>query len=108
MSASLTRLLICLGLTTGSIVLLCLGIPWLFFVGLFGCWISVPLSFRPRSGRWGIIGWLGSLGAGLFLLWLSSWGREPLPLAAALGVWFSIVTTEVQWWRGGRKGSHGA
>src|SRR5215831_9350687 len=76
MKSSQSKLVISLGLVVVAAVLMCLGIRWLFFVGLalvglsrLICWIE------QRSGKRtsGIIYWLA--GSGL-LLWLSSFGRE--------------------------------
>ncbi len=107
-SASVGRLVFCLVLTTASVAMLCLGTPWLFVLGLVLCWVSLLFSLRPHSGRWEIVSWLSAIAVGAFLFWFSSFGRDPLPWAAALAVGFSAVATELLWWRAARKGSNAA
>ena len=108
MNASLTRLLVCWALTTISVALLCIGIPWFFFLGLALCLASLLFSSRPRTRRWKFIGWLGSLAAAVFLVWFSSYGREPLQWVPAVAVWFSVIVTELEWWRISRRAIHDA
>ena len=111
MKASNAKLVTSLALLAGGAVLMCLGIRWLFFLGLALTVISGLLSMRPctRMPWWRhAVGWVGCLGAITVFLWLSSFGREPLPWAGACAGVFAVGMMEFDHWRASRRATENA
>ena len=105
------KLALGLALLAMALVLMCLSIRWVFFLGLglagvSGALLSLPLSKLSRFRRF--IALSGQLVALLFILWLSSFGREPLAWSTALVIMFAVGTTEIETWRARRKATYGA
>ena len=88
-----------------ALILMCIGIRWLFFLGFGLAGVSTAFSLRRRT-RVGPLGrlawWLSRIGGVLFILWLSSFGSEPMPWFAAAAVMFVVGMTEVRCWRANR------
>jgi len=102
----ITRLVASLALVTAAAILMCVGIRWLFFVGLAVLAISGYLSSCSRIGVGRMRGFLNLLlwlVASAGFLWLSSFGREPLPLAAACAAVIANCISEVAYWGASRK-----
>jgi hypothetical protein len=111
MKNSNTRLVLGLALLAIGLVLMCIGIRWLFFLGLGLGVISCALSLRPmaRVGRLRrLIVWLSQIGAFVFIVWLSSLGREPLAWSTAAVVMVAVSMTEFENWRANRRATHEA
>ncbi len=105
MSSSTTRLAIELALLVLGAVLMCIGVRWIFFVGFVLLVLSSFLSVQPRSPhRWPLrlLWWFTWVAALFVLLWLSSFGREPLPWVAACIAVFSVGMSEIECWRASR------
>lgn len=99
MKGSELKSVVSLALLTVAAVLMCLGVRWLFFMGLalvglsgFICWI------QQRPGKW-LSGIFYLLVVIALLLWLSSFGREPLPVWGACAGLVAGWIGEVQSWR---------
>ena len=111
MKNSTTKLALNLGLFAVAAALMCIGNQWLFFFGLALMVISGFLSVRPRPRMsWPArlaLGLLGLAAVGVFL-WLSSCGREPLPLAAACAMMLGVSITEFRDWRASRDATEDA
>ena len=111
MKNSSVKLAINLGLFAVAAALMCIGNRWLYFLGLALMLVSGFLSVRPRSR----MGWPGRLAAGLLalaavavFLWLSSCGREPLPVAVACVGVLAVGVTELRYWRVSRSATGNA
>jgi hypothetical protein len=105
------KLVVGLVLLTAAGILMCAGTRWLFFLGLALGAVSAWFSLRPRIpvGRLrGLIGWLGCIGAVALFLWLSSFGRKPLPWAGACAGIFAVGMTELEHWRATRRATGNA
>jgi hypothetical protein len=91
--------------------LMCIGVRWLFFLGLALMFVSGFLSVRPRP-RMGWFAWLGvgllGLAAGALLTWLSSGGREPFPLPVACASVLGVGISEFYYWRASRRAANDA
>jgi hypothetical protein len=105
MKNSTTKVALNLSLFAVAAALMCIGNQWLFFFGLALMVISGFLSVRPRPRMsWPAhlaCGLLGLAAVGVFL-WLSSWGREPLPPAAACAAILGASISEFGYWRASR------
>lgn len=95
-------------LAIGS-ALMCAGVRWLFFVGLSLSIFPGALSLRPRKRLRGFalvpLGclWIGAVSV---ILWISSFGKEPLEWRLAAVLMFVVTMTEHQYWRENRRGRH--
>ena len=99
------KLVVGLALLAVAAGLMCTGTRALFFLGLGLVLISGLLSLRPHPpvswlGR--LASWLSWAGAIAVFLWLSSSGREPLPLSAACVGVLAVGMTELGYWRASR------
>jgi hypothetical protein len=99
MKSSNMRFAISLILLAVALVLMCIGIRWVFFLGLSLAGVSSALSSSgPTNGRGA--GWLIALilqiAACLFILWLSSFGRDPLTWSTAVVVMFAVGISEFE------------
>src|SRR5881275_2384510 len=93
-----TRLALDLALLAIGLILMCIGIRWLFFVGLALSAVFGTVSLRPRErvGRVGpLVSWFLWLGAVVLILWLFSFGREPLPWSLAAVAMFAAAMPEI-------------
>jgi hypothetical protein len=99
MKNSNTKLVFGLGFLTAGLILVSIGIRWLFFVGLAFVVLSGVLSFRQRTRSGSVIAWLFCIGAIVFLVLFSSYGVERPPLAALVAVWLSGIAEELHGWR---------
>jgi hypothetical protein len=97
------KLAIGLSLVTLGFLLVSFGNQWMFFLGLAFVFLSNLFSFHKRRSYHGIFGWLLSIAAILFLMWLTSYGTKRLPFAAQAGPWFAIATLELRAWRSSRR-----
>ena len=96
------KLIIGFALLAVGAISMCLGIRWLFFLGFGLMLFSRSLSIRTYAAvGWvrRLAGWIGQLGGVVVLLWLSSFGREPLPWAVACVAVFAVGMTEFDHWR---------
>jgi hypothetical protein len=92
-------------LITGLVVL-SIGGHWSFFTGLALLMISGLFGLRatrPWSGFglfFQLVLWVGCMA---FLFWFSSFGAEPPPIAALVGVWLGCSIDEFNTWRLSRR-----
>ena len=106
-----TKLALDLALLAIGLILMCIGIRWLFFVGLAVTAVSGMVSLRPRNrvgGLGRLVSWLLWIGGAVFILWLFSFGREPLPWSLAAVAMFAAAMPELYCWRANRRGTHEA
>jgi hypothetical protein len=111
MKNSNSKLVLGLALLAIGLILMCIGIRWLYFLGLGIGVVSGSLSLRPRSrvGRLRrLFVWFSQIAAFLFIVWLSSLGREPLAWSTATVVMVAVGMTEFENWRANRKATLGA
>ena len=111
MENSNTRLMLGLALLAIGLILTCIGIRWLFFLGLGLSVVSGSLSLRlgasvGRVRR--LIVWFSQIGAYSFIVWLSSVGREPLAWSTATVVMLAVAMAEFGTWRASRWATNGA
>ena len=86
-------------------ILMCIGVRWLFFLGLALAMVSGLFSLRLRTPvGWsgGIAGWLIRLGALALFLWKSSYGLHSLSWDGACAGVFAIGLIEFGQWRRSR------
>jgi hypothetical protein len=98
-------------LLAAGLVLMCLGVQRLFFLGLALVVLSGLFSLRPKtrvSRLSRTLSWVARLGAIALLLWLSSSGREPLSWAGACAGIFAVGMTELGYWRATRRTAESA
>jgi hypothetical protein len=93
-------------LVVGSIILSISG-RWWFFIGLTLVMVSGLFSLRRDTRPMSLLGWIVRtllfIGCILFLVWLSSFGTKPPPVAALVGVWFGCSIEEFNTWRLSRR-----
>ena len=94
-----TKLIVGLALLTSGLVLVSVGIRWLFFLGLAFVVLSGVFSFRYRTRSGSIVVWLFYIAAITFLVLFSSDGVEAPPRAALVAVWLSGIVEEFYGWR---------
>jgi cellulose synthase/poly-beta-1,6-N-acetylglucosamine synthase-like glycosyltransferase len=110
-NSSIVKLASGLVLLLVGAVFMCVGIRWLFFLGLAVIVLAGLFSLRPRtsvSRLGGIMSWLARLGAIALFLWLSSAGREPLSWAGACAGIFAVGMTQFSHWRMNRRTAQNA
>jgi hypothetical protein len=99
MNTRTTKPVLGLLLLTLGLVVMSLGVQWLFFAGLALLVLSGLLSSRQRTKGRSSFAWLLCIGAALFLLWFSSYGMERPPLTALVAVWLASIVEEFHRWR---------
>jgi hypothetical protein len=104
-----TRLALDLALLATGLALMCIGIRWLFFVGLALSAVSGTVSLRPRKrvgGLGRLVSWFLWIVGVVLVLWLFSFGREPLPWSLAAVAMFAAAIPELYYWRVNRRQTH--
>jgi hypothetical protein len=105
------KLALGLALLATGLVLMCIGIRWLFFVGLALSAVSGTASLRPRkrvAGPGRLVSWFLWIGSVVLVLWLFSFGREPLPWSLAAVAMLAAAVPELHYRRVNRKDTHEA
>jgi hypothetical protein len=91
--------------------MMCCHVRWVFFAGFGLLIISSFFAIKPHtSRRWPlrILSWFGWVAALLLFLWITSFGREPLPWQFAIVAVFSVGMSELDLWRAGREARNAA
>jgi multisubunit Na+/H+ antiporter MnhG subunit len=88
-----------------GLIILSIGSHWTFFAGLALVMVSAFFGLRrtrPRSSVGSIIRILLGIGCIVCLVWFSSFGAKPPPVAALIGVWLGWSIDEFSAWRKSR------
>jgi hypothetical protein len=97
-----------LALLAIGLILMCLGIRWLFFVGLALSTVCGTVSLCPRERVGRLVSWFLWIGGVVLILCLYSFGREPLPWSLAAVAMFAAAVPELHYWRTNRRKAHDA